>query len=53
MSKEIKLEMDFSDKRRPKDWSVIAYGELGPVSISHSQGLKSDSLPVAPTLKEY
>jgi len=30
------MEMDFRQEDTPKDWSLVAHGELGGVTIAHS-----------------
>ena len=43
---EITTEWDFSKSNIAKDWSVVVWGENGPVSITHNGGWTSDELPV-------
>ena len=39
---------NFNNDNIAKDWSITVWGDSGPVSIRHSAGLTSDTLPVAP-----
>ena len=34
----IKVEMDFSNPKTPKDWSLTAYGNKGNVAVVHTGG---------------
>ena len=45
--KEFTIELDFSEGfQNGRDWSVVAWGENGPVSVSHKSGTESAKLPV-------
>ena len=43
----IVAEWNWSDRTGtvPNDWSIVALGELGNVSVTHDEGIASDSLP--------
>lgn len=43
--KVMRLEVDLSSDNSPKDWSVVAYGNAGNLSITHNEGLTSKSMP--------
>jgi hypothetical protein len=45
---EISVELDFSNPKLPKDWSVVAWAEKGEVWVTHSGGMASDKLPYTP-----
>ena len=34
------------DPTRPRDWSVVAFGSDGGVTLTHNDGYKSDTLPI-------
>ena len=38
------VEFDFSDPDKPRDWSVVAWGEKGDVHVYHNRHLVSDHL---------
>ena len=40
------LELNFADTLLSRDWSVVAWGEHGVVSVKHSKRYKSAELPV-------
>jgi len=43
------VEFDFdtySEEEFPRDWSIVVWGEKGPVSLTHIKGEKSDRMPV-------
>ena len=39
------VEFDWARECITPDWSVVAWAEKGEVTLMHSSGLKSDSLP--------
>lgn len=41
----VDIEMNFTDPSKAKDWSVVAWGELGEVSVT-MEGHTSDVMPV-------
>ena len=45
-------DWNWLDPNYSNDWSVTAWGNKGPVIISHKLGLESDKMPVAPAKKE-
>ena len=47
-SVEIEVELNLERKGVSKDWSVTAWGEQGGVTVTHNDGLASDSLPYQP-----
>lgn len=40
------LEINFVDTKLSHDWSVVAWGQNGSVTVKHSEGLVSDKLPL-------
>ena len=42
----IDITLNFVSEEMAHDWSVVAYGENGPVSVTHNKGWTSDILPV-------
>lgn len=43
---KIATEWNWSDRSEvAKDWSVVAWGESGELSVTHDNGYKSQSLP--------
>jgi hypothetical protein len=34
-----KVEHDFTNNDLPKDWSIVAHGNKGPVYVYHDEGL--------------
>ena len=47
-SVEFEVEINLERKGVSKDWSVTAWGESGNVTLTHNDGLMSDSLPYQP-----
>ena len=48
-SREVSIEINcWQDNNAPCDWSVVAWGEKGGLSVTHKGGAQSASLPVAP-----
>ena len=45
---EFEVELNWNRSGITKDWSVTAWGESGPVSVKHSEGIRSDHLPFTP-----
>ena len=45
---EVEVEFNWEREGITKDWSITAWGEVGAVTVEHSDGLKSDSLPYTP-----
>ena len=45
---DIEVEFNFDIAGITKDWSVSAWGESGPVTVTHESGSTSDSLPFVP-----
>lgn len=43
---DVRTKWDWSDENRANDWSVIAFGADGPVTLTHVDGFESDVLPV-------
>ena len=41
----ITTEWNFTNENFAKDWSIVAWGEEGPISLTHNKGWESDSLP--------
>ncbi len=44
-TKNFVLEFDWDRECITPDWSITAVAEKGPIKVTHSQGLKTDSLP--------
>ena len=44
----VEVEFNWNRAGITKDWSVTAWGESGPVSVTHDGGIRSDSLPFTP-----
>ena len=44
----IEVEFNWNRPGITKDWSVTAWGESGPVSVTHDSGIASDSFPYQP-----
>jgi hypothetical protein len=42
----VTVELDFSDPKAIRDWSVTAWGDKGAITVRHEDGLASDKLPV-------
>ena len=54
-TQEIIIELNLAKypaEKVPHDWSVVVWGENGPVTLTHQKGYKSQHLPVAPAKKE-
>jgi len=47
-SVDLLAAMNWNDGEQARDFSVTVWGEAGPVTITHSDGLESASLPVVP-----
>ena len=41
----MEIELNFTNKELPSDWSLVIWGEDGAVSVRHNRGFKSDVLP--------
>ena len=48
----VEVEFNWNRSGITKDWSVTAWGETGPVSVTHDQGISSDSYPFTPKADE-
>ena len=44
----VEVEFNWNRSGITRDWSVTAWGESGPVSVTHDQGIATDSLPFTP-----
>ena len=44
----VEVEFNWNRSGITRDWSVTAWGESGPVSVTHDQGIATDSLPFLP-----
>lgn len=42
----VNTEWNFTDANVAKDWSVVAWGEMGDLTLTHDGGWTSDILPV-------
>jgi len=50
---DIITEWDFRLADVPKDWSMTVYGNMGGVSISHTDGVTvTDHMPLAPPKRD-
>ena len=47
---DIEVEFNFAIEGITKDWSITAWGESGPVTVTHESGIPSDSLPYMPKI---
>ena len=45
---KVTVEWDFTVPSKVNDWSVVAYGALGPVTVTHPTWSTSDSFPFTP-----
>ena len=45
-SKTIHGEWNWIDANYSPDWSVVAWGNKGKLTLTHNKGLVSDTLPV-------
>jgi len=43
---QVTVEMDFRNAAVAKDWSVVAYGDKGKVTLTHNGGKTTGSLPL-------
>ena len=41
----IETEWDHTNANLPNDWSVVAWGPIGGLTLTHTKGLTSDELP--------
>ena len=41
----IKMDIHFGEDDA-RDWSIVVYGDKGPVTITHDEGLVTDKMPV-------
>ena len=44
----VEVEFNWNRSGITKDWSVTAWGESGPVSVTHDRGIATDSYPFTP-----
>mmetsp|Transcript_34745 Transcript_34745/g.42720 ORF Transcript_34745/g.42720 Transcript_34745/m.42720 type:complete len:96 (+) Transcript_34745:1371-1658(+) len=44
----LKIDFDWRNPKDSADWSVVAWGDKGPVGVYHANGLESQSMPFLP-----
>ena len=44
----LEIELNWDRPGITKDWSLTSWGESGPVTVIHSEGISSDHLPYTP-----
>ena len=42
------VELNFAEVNAGKDWSVVAWGDKGPVYVYHDKDLQTQYMPLAP-----